>query len=72
MLGSSLAEGMGPSIEPFLLRHAIASIADYRLTLRVHVARSDETTNYPFVRTTRPENVDGQSVPVKSASIRVA
>jgi len=31
-----------------------------------------ENTNQLLAKTTRPENVDGQSVPVKSASIRVA
>ena len=34
--------------------------------------RLDEKTNHPLVKTTRPVNVDGQSVPVKSPSVRVA
>jgi len=32
---------------------------------------SDENTSYPLVKTTSPVNVEGQSVPLKSASIRV-
>src|SRR5215218_4061579 len=36
-------------------------------------SRAKRRTPYPFIRTTRPEKVaSGQSVPVKSASIRVA